>query len=344
MNRRDTLRLLQSVLLVSAASLGAPSFAAARRDRRPIALLVPLSGQHAALGISMQKAASLVESAPTIHTFDTLGTPAGAAAAATLAMKQDPGIILGPVLSADVAAVMQVTANRVPVVSFSNDPAARATGAYVFGITASQVASAILRYARSRGVKNLVVIGDGTPWANQSIATATSLQGAIGMDVRAIEVREGQPLPAAGDPPDAVLIPGSGDALLAAARNLKDTGIQLLATVQALDYRPLALSILEGAWLASPDPGAFGNFAADYTGRHGGQPGALAALAYDATGIAKTMHSREAFNREGLLDATGFEGVMGKVRFRTDGSVARDMAILVARGDGYETVAVSQGA
>lgn len=329
---------------MSAASLGSPLLAAARRDRRPIALLVPLTGPRALLGISMQKAASLVESAPTIHTFDTAGTAAGAAAAAVLAMKQNPAIILGPVLAEEVTAATQAVAGRAPVVSFSNDPAARASGAFVFGITASQIASAILRYARSRGIKNVVVIGDGTSWSNQSIAAATAMQGALGMDVRAVEVREGQPLPAAGDPPDAVLIPGSGDVLLAAARNLKDTGIQLLATVQALDYRPLALSILEGAWLASPDPEAFGNFAADYTGRHGGTPGALAALAYDATGIAKAMHTREAFNREGLLDANGFDCVTGKVRFRTDGSVARDLSILVAKADGYETVAVSQGA
>ena len=131
--------------------------------------------------------------------------------------------------------------------------------------------------------------------------------------------------------------------LLAAARALKDTGVQLLGTFQGLDHRPQALEALDGAWLASPDPATFGTFASEFAARNGGAPGTIAALAYDAAGIANALRGSNKLNTEGLLSATGFHGVTGPVRFRTDGSVARDFAILVARKTGYEPVAVSSG-
>ena len=56
------------------------------------------------------------------------------------------------------------------------------------------------------------------------------------------------------------------------------------------------------------------------------------------------MRAAGTLGREGLLDGKGFRCVTGPVRFRTDGSVARDFAILVARARGYEPVAVSSGA
>ena len=150
-------------------------------------------------------------------------------------------------------------------------------------------------------------------------------------------------MPQAGDAPDAVLIPGSGETLIAAARNLTDTGVQLLATVQGVDNRPAALAALNGAWLASVDPDGFGAFAGAYEARNGGDPGAISALAYDAMTISEKLRQAHAIDRAGLLNSEGFDCITGPVRFRTDGSCARQFAILVAGPDGYEKVAVSQG-
>ena len=104
-----------------------------------------------------------------------------------------------------------------------------------------------------------------------------------------------------------------------------------------------ALEALDGAWIASPDPAAFGTFASAFAARNGGDAGTITALAYDAAGIANTLRAANTLNGEGLLDGKGFRCVTGPVRFRTDGSVARDFAILVARPHGYEPVAVSSG-
>lgn len=111
----------------------------------------------------------------------------------------------------------------------------------------------------------------------------------------------------------------------------------------ALDNRPQALAALDGAWFASPDPGAFGTFASAFQARNGGEPGTIAALAYDAAGIANTLRADNRLSVEGLMNAKGFHGVTGPVRFRTDGSVARDFAIVVAGETGYTPVASSSG-
>ena len=62
MDRRSLLRLLQSGLVASAASVVLPSHALAtaeKKDKRPVALLVPLTGPRARLGLSMRQAALL---------------------------------------------------------------------------------------------------------------------------------------------------------------------------------------------------------------------------------------------------------------------------------------------
>lgn len=315
-----------------------------KRDKRPVALLLPLSGPRAALGLSMRQAALLAESGPEITAYDTGGTVQGAVLAARNALKARAGMILGPVTAEETTAVAAETAGRVPVIAFSNNAVVRAPGTFIFGITPAQVTSAILRYARSRGVRSVVVIDDTSGWSAAAALAAGRIQGEIGLDVRVIVVTPGQPLPSAGEAPDAVLLPGSGEAVLAAARNLKTTGIQLLGTVQALDHRPAALEVLDGAWIASPDPAAFGQFAGEFRARHGGDPGALAALAYDAGGIVKVLREKGAVTQAGLLAETSYPCVTGNVRFRTDGSVARELAILVAGPEGYKPVAVSQGA
>lgn len=291
----------------------------------------------------MRQAALLAENGQYVKSFDTAGTAAGAAAAAAQALKVKPALILGPLTAEEVPAVSSTIAGRVPVIAFSNDSVLRAPNTWIFGITAGQVTSAILRYARGRGIRSLAVIDDGTAWSAAATLAAGRMEAELGLTVTILQVKPGQPLPNPGEAPDAVLLPGSGEAVLAAGRALKDSGVQLLATLQGLDHRPQALEALEGAWLASPDPIAFGTFAAEFEARNGGGAGTITALAYDAAGIANALRKAGTLGGPGLLDSKGFNCVTGPVRFRTDGSVARDFAILLARREGYEPVAVSSG-
>ena len=314
-----------------------------KKDKRPIALLLPLTGPRARLGLSMRQAALLAENSAFVQSFDTGGTASGAASAAAQALKLKPALILGPLSAEEVPAVSSTVAGRIPVIAFSNDSVLRAPNTWIFGITAAQVTTAILRYARTRGVKTVTMIDDGSPWAAAAALAAGKSEAELGITLNILQVKPGQPLPTPGEAPDAVLLPGAGEQVLAAARALKDTGVQLLGTFQGLDNRPQALAALEGAWLASPDPNAFGTFASAFQARNGGEPGTIAALAYDAAGIANALRADNRLGAEGLMDGKGFHGVTGPVRFRTDGSVARDFAILVAGQTGYTPVAVSSG-
>ncbi len=287
----------------------------------------------------MRQAALLAESGQFVQSFDTGGTAAGAAAAAAKALKAKVALILGPLTSEEVPAVSSTIAGRVPIISFSNNSVLRAPNTWIFGITAGQVTSAILRYARTRGVKSVAVVDDGTPWSAAATLAAGRMEAELGLTITLLRVDQALPAEA----PDAVLFPGSGEAMLAAARRFKVSGAQLLATLQGLDHRPAALETLDGAWIASPDPVAFGTFAAEFEARNGGGAGTITALAYDAAGIANALRKAGTLGGEGLLDSKGFNCVTGPVRFRTDGSVARDFAVLVARAEGYEAVAVSSG-
>lgn len=303
-------------MLLSSAAWAASPLLAARRAKRSAALLVPLTGDRSGLGLSIANAARLAETdATALSVIDTGGSAAGAVHAARAAVKGGATMLLGPLTAEETRAV--AAAVSVPVVALTNDAAARGGGAFVFGITPAQAASAILGYARSRGVRRVLAVDDGTPWARASVAAAKAAEA------------------------DAAFVPGAAVALAPA---LKARGMQLLATMQGLDYRPDAVGALEGAWIASPDPERFATFATEYAARNGGKPGAIAALGNDAAMIAKTLREADAMTREGVLRDAGFDGVTGRVRFRSDGSCARDFAILVPTNGVYQKVAESRGA
>lgn len=291
----------------------------------------------------MQHATLLAENKSFVQSFDTQGTAAGAGAAAARALKMRPALILGPLSAEELPSVTHVVAGRVPLIAFSNNAVLRAPNSWIFGITAQQVTSAIMRYARSRGVRSLVMLDDGSPWSAAAAVTLGRMESELGMQVQTLSVQAAQAGTVSGEMPDAVLLPSSGDAMLRAAEAYKQAGAQLLCTHQGLDYRPQALRALDSAWIASPDPKTFGTFAREFEARHGEGAGMITALAYDAAGIANGLRNAGTLGVAGLLDGKGFHGVMGPVRFRTDGSVARDFAILLANAHGYEPVAVSSG-
>lgn len=195
MDRRHFLDLLGSGILLSAA----PSTVSGPKA----ALLLPITGASAELGLSMQRATRLAQSGSDEKTafplFDTSDTSEGAAKAAAAAMAAGAGIILGPVFGRQIQAVSAAAAGRVPIVSFSNSNAAPGSGVFTFGITPSQSVSAILQYARARGVRRFSVLGTGSGWSEQGKRAAERLAPEIGLQ-----------LVDPGSSPDAALLTGDG--------------------------------------------------------------------------------------------------------------------------------------
>ncbi len=334
--RRDI--LLGAAALAAAAGL--PKTAAARAakgDDRPLAaLLVPLTGPAADLARSTHHAAGLAlpstkATAAPFLVFDSGNTPDMAHAAAALAIRRGAPLLIGPIHGPQIAATV-AAAGGVPVLAMANDTQA-AAGAFVLGITPRQAVGAILGYARSRGVRRVAIDAGSSRWNVAASLAATTAARDLGLTLVSLDAT-----------PDAILVPGDADALTAAARRLDGSGIQLLGTYQGMALSGGGLAAIDGAWLAAPDPDGFGDFARRFETAFGNPPGQIAGLAYDAMRIAATLRAQGHLDRAGLTGSAGFPGVTGAVRFRADGTATRELAILVATGGAFRTVAHSQAA
>ena len=313
---------------------------------------MPVSGTSAELGLSMQRASGLAQSAGNekalLTLFDTSDTSQAAAAAAARAAAEGAPVILGPVFASQMAAVAAAVAGRAPIVSFSNSPAPVGSGMFTFGITPSQSVTAILQYARARGVRRVAVVGSGSAWSGEAKRAAHRLAPEIGLTLVEVPALNGSADPlqmlqtAAGGLPDAALLTGGPSDFAAAAQPLQRGGVQVLGTLQALDESPVGKAALEAAWFSAPDPAAFAKFAESY-GPAAKRPGIIAALAYDAARIAAELRGAGALNREGLLRPAGFGGIAGAVRFRADGRCVRELAIVTVASGVLKTVARKAG-
>ncbi len=127
-----------------------------------IAILVPLTGQYANLGQALQQAAQLaldVPGAPQLDVKDTGGTPAGAAAAARAAIADGAGLIIGPLLSSETAAVAPVARTAsVPVLAFTNDPTQAQPGVWTLGITPGQQVRRLVAALQAQGRNEIAAL------------------------------------------------------------------------------------------------------------------------------------------------------------------------------------------
>ena len=305
----------------------------------PVALLLPVTGTATELARAIELGASLAQTPPNgkpLQLFDTGTEVAGAAQAAARAVGNGARVLVGPVFGSQLRAAAQAAGAAIPLISFTNDIDARAVNGFVFGITPSQSVSAILQYARARGVRTVAALAPRTRWGQQSLAAAQRV--APDIDIRVYEIpgvdaASGGSLLGAleratpGGRPDAVLLSHGGAEFLAHARQLRSE-YQLLGTASVLDGSLPDLSGIEGSWVAAPDPERIARFAREFRPSQASTVNLSHALGYDAANIAKRVVAAPSPARDALISAPGFPGVAGAVRFRADGSCVRELAIL----------------
>jgi ABC-type branched-subunit amino acid transport system substrate-binding protein len=146
---------------------------------------------------------------------------------------------------------------------------------------------------------------------------------------------------------EAMFIPDGADVVTdmvsaLAAAGVKLQPIKLLGTRAWDDPKIFSDALLEGGWYPVPDLAGFRAFAARYRSRYQQDPPHLAALAYDAVtlvaGLAKTSGSHR-ITDEMLTNPSGFAGIDGRFRFRSDGINQRGLTMMQVTPAGGKVIA-----
>lgn len=326
-----------------------------------VAILLPLSGQHEALGQSMLQAAQLAMFDIGYENFeldpkDTKGTPEGAVAAAQSALQDGAKLVLGPVFSSEVKAVQTLTKNAgVNMIAFSTDWTLANDSTYLIGFLPFDQVERVVSFSKQNGMNEFGVISPSDNYGNGVVSAYRSIANNLGVSTAHITrfAATGQDLPTAvtqfsaaarGRPYNAVLMPVGGSMARQLGgylnqANMSPSTVRRLGTGLMDDPALASDPSLSGLWFAAPDPAARKKFERRYVETYGAQPERISSLAYDATALAAVL-ARIGVNKDGQPDFTpvsitnpnGFSGVDGIFRFRTDGIVERGLAVLEYRG------------
>jgi len=317
-----------------------------------VALLLPLSagGNAGIAAVSMRNAAemALAEfSSPNIQLLvkDDAGTPQGAQFAAQQALAEGAEIIIGPLFAQAVQAVGAVARTRgIPVIAFSTDVGVAARGVYLLSFLPESDVSRIVSFAVGNGKRSFAALLPDNAYGSVVEASFQQITSRRGARVVALERYQiGPQLSTAANvvaqsvrSADAIFIPDGSDAVpqvvaALAAAGVKPRSIQLMGTGLWDDPRIFSDANLHGGWYAAPDSAGFRNFSSRYRGRYGQDPVRTATLSYDAIALVAALvktQGEQRFSEAVLTNPSGFAGIDGLFRFRTDGTNERGLAVL----------------
>jgi ABC-type branched-subunit amino acid transport system substrate-binding protein len=318
-----------------------------------VGLILPLSAQGNA-GVAAQSMKNAAEMAlaefqnPNIQLLvkDDAGTPQGAQQGAQQAIDEGAEIIIGPLFAQSVRAVAQVVRPRgIPVIAFSTDSSVASRGVYLLSFLPETDVKRIVDYAISRGKRSFAAL---MPDNAYGAVVQAAFQQELPRHGGRVVVLEKYPLDPskiaepvhsvaqAAAQVDSLFIPDGADAVpqvvqaLAADRvNLRR--LQLFGTGLWDDPRIFSDKLLQGGLYAAPESGGFRNFSARYRARYGQDPVRTATLAYDAVALVAALvktQGPQRFSEQVLTNSSGFAGIDGIFRFRSDGTNERGLAVL----------------
>lgn len=325
-----------------------------------VALILPLSAQGNAgiAATSMKNAAEMALNEfkdPNIQLLvkDDAGTPQGAQLAAQQAIDEGAELIVGPLFAQSVSAVGAVARNRnIPVIAFSTDASVAARGVYLLSFLPESDVKRIVDYAATRGKRSFAALLPDNAYGGVVEAAFQQEVARRGGRVLAIEKYPSDPgrmaeaarrVAQQGGAIDSVLIADGADAVPQVVQALNASGIntkrvQLLGTGLWDDPRIFQTPSIEGGWYAAPESTGFRSFAGRYRARYGNDPVRTATLAYDAVALVAALvktQGQQRFSEQILTNSSGFAGIDGVFRFRTDGLSERGLAVMqVAPGGG----------
>src|SRR5271166_559508 len=333
-----------------------------------VALLLPLTGN-----VNAQQVAKAMKQAAELALFDfdkpnvklipkdTHGTPDGARQAAQDAIKDGAELVIGPLFANEVSAVSPVAQSaHIPIIAFSSDRNVAGNGVYLLSFVAGSDVPRMISYAVSKGKTRFAALFPQNDYGRiveqafnravqenraQVVMTKTYPPDANGMMQ---PVKEISVLAKKGAPPqvDAIFIPASGDTLPSLAPLFPyyeaDTQAVKFMGLSGWDYIGVGKeAALQGGWFAAPDPKGWQEFTKRYAETYGDTPPRLASLSYDAVSLAISLSSNPPGQRFAAFELTrssGFQGVDGLFRLRSDGTAERGFAIMEVQRSGNQPI------
>ena len=317
-----------------------------------IGLLLPLSGQQAALGRTLLQAAEMGlfevgDDSFTLLVEDT-ATAAGPDSAARKLLAQGANVLLGPVFATDARKVAPIAAGaHVPVLAFTNDQSAAQPGLYIMGVTPQDQVQRVVQYAASQGKQRFAILAPASPYGNVVAASfreavqksngtlaETALYDPSSPDYT--KVVEQLATAHQQAPFDALMLPEGGAKLrqlapLLPAFQIGPQNVQILGTALWANDPALAQETgLVGGWYATTAPDKWQQFAERYNGVYGAAPDQRAGLVYDAITMIVALGKAPTrdFSEPALTNASGFSGVTGVFRLNQNGTVERQLAVM----------------
>lgn len=327
-----------------------------------VGLILPLSasGNAGTAALSMKNAAEMALAEfqnPNIQLLvkDDSGTPQGANAGAQQAVSEGAEIILGPLFAASVPAVAQVARSRgISVIAFSTDSSVAGRGVFLLSFLPESDVNRIVDYAAGTGKRSFAGLVPDNAYGNVVEAAFKQAAGRRGRVVAFEKYSGDRSTPARAvaqmlGSADALMIADDGDSVVATADALTAAGsnlrnIQMLGTGLWDNPRVFASQSLQGGLYAAPDPSGFRAFSGRYRQRFGSEPVRTATLAYDAVALMAALartQGAQRFAPETLTNPSGFAGIDGLFRFRSDGTNERGLAVMKVTPNGGVPVAGS---
>ena len=334
----------------------------------PVALLVPSGSGQASdelLARNLQNAARLAISdlgnvKIDLRVYSTAGQPAQAQAMAIKAVDEGARIILGPVYAQEAnAAGVAVAGRGVNVLSFSNNPDIAGRNVFVLGPTFQNTADRLGRYAVRAGKSRVMIVHDqnlaGEAGRN-AIQRGVAAAGGQIVSVKSYEFSQNGIVAAV--PGIAAEVNATGaqalfmtadtaGALPLVTQLLRDNGVSppttafLGLTRWDIPAATLSLPGVQGGWFAMPDPGLYGQFQSRYQTAFGEQPLPISGLAYDgiaAIGALLNSGRGDPLSGAALTQGSGFVGVNGIFRLRSDGSNERGLAVATIQNNQLQII------
>ena len=314
--------------------------------RHRVALLVPLTGENAAVGQSIANATTmaLLDTNADNLRITTYDTGPSAARAATRAIQDGNKLILGPLVRGNVSAVLgQARPVDVPIITFSNDLSVAQPDVFVMGHAPEQSISRTVAFAMGKGARRFAALTPNGEYGDRAYAALRRAVEAGGGQVVAVErfdrgnrtiVNAADRLDAQGGFDTVLIADGARLAALAAAE-LKAAGDALPSIIgpelwsgeSALAASPA----MRGAWFSAVSDNRYRQFTQSYQTRFGNEPYRIATLGYDAVllalRVARDWRVGNDFPTSELTDPGGFLGLDGPFRFTRNGVGERAMEV-----------------